>query len=45
MTQLQYLFIDGCGGVAHCHACHAHNRLLIFCVVTQQTATFWGVGT
>jgi len=24
---------------------HAHIRLLIFCVVTQQTATFWGVGT
>jgi len=24
---------------------HAHIRFLIFCVVTQQTATFWGVGT
>jgi len=44
MTQLSYLFTDGCGGVAHCHTCHAHIRL-IFCLVTQQTATFWGVGT
>jgi len=42
---MHYLFTDGCGGVAHWHACHAHIRLLIFCVVTQQTATFWGVGT
>jgi len=44
-TQLHYLFTDGCGGVAHCHAYHAHIRFLIFCIVTQQTATFWGVGT
>jgi len=44
-TQLHYLFTDGCGGVAHCQACHAHIRLLIFLRVTQQTATFWDVGT
>ena len=31
---------------AHCHAYHAHIRLLIFfCIVTQQTATDGGVGT
>jgi len=30
--------------VAYCHTCHAHIRLLIFLVVTQQIATFWGVG-
>jgi len=36
------LLTDWCGGVAHCHA---YIRLLIFCVVTQQTTTFWGVGT
>jgi len=35
MTQLHYLFTDGCGGVAHCHTCHAHICLLIFCIVTQ----------
>ena len=29
----------------YCHACHARIRLLIFCVVTQQAVTFWGVGT
>jgi len=34
-----------CGGVAHCHACHAYIRLLIYCVVKQQTATFWGMRT
>ena len=45
MTQLHYLFTDGCGGMAHWQAVHAHIRLLIFCVVTQQTGTFWGVGT
>ena len=27
--QLHYLFTDGCGGVAHCHA---NIRLLIFCI-------------
>jgi len=27
MAQLHYLFTDGCGGVAHCYACHAHIRL------------------
>jgi len=31
--------------MTHFRACHAHIRLLIFCVVTQQTAKFWGVGT
>jgi len=45
MTQLHYLFTDGCGGAAHCHACHAHIRLLIFCVVTQHSAILWGVET
>jgi len=30
--------------VAHCHACHTHIRLVIFCVLTQQTATFLGRG-
>jgi len=30
MTQLHYLFTDVCGGMAHCHACHTHIRLLIF---------------
>ena len=29
----------------YCHACHAHIRLLIFCLVTQQTTTFWVWGT
>jgi len=42
MTQLHYLFTDGCGGMADCHA---HICLLILCAVTRQTATFWGVGT
>ena len=45
MTQLHYLFTDGCGGVVHCHAYRAHICLLMFCAVTQQSATFWGVGT
>jgi len=40
-TQLHYLFTDECGGVVHCHA---HINVLILCVETQQTATFWGVG-
>jgi len=31
--------------MAHWQAFHAHIRLLIFCVVIQQTGTFWGVGT
>ena len=41
-TELHYLFTDRYAGVAHCHA---HICLLIFCVVSQQTDTFWGVGT
>jgi len=45
MTQLHYLFTDVCDGMAHYHECHAHICLLIFCTVTQQTATFCGVGT
>ena len=28
MTQMHYLFTDGCGGVAHSNACHAHICLL-----------------
>jgi len=28
-TALGYLFTNGCGGVAHYHACHAYIRLLI----------------
>jgi len=43
MTQLHYSFTDGCGGVAHCHACNAHV-FVDFCVVTQQTAIFWDPG-
>jgi len=30
MTQLHYLFTDGCSGVAHCHACYAHYAKDVF---------------
>jgi len=45
MTQLHYLFTDGCGGVAHCHAYHAHVLLLIFLHSDSANRTFLGVGT
>ena len=35
----------GLARVAVSHACQAYIRLLIFCIVTQQTATFLGVWT